>query len=311
MPDIKQYNPFIWRASNETYLDVPLHVHLVVGTEYAVWVDSGNASMYPQLQATMEEAGVDANRLRLIVQTHPHFDHIGCSGRLRRDHHALTAGHAAHADWHQNFEQHIKMYALTFPDLVEATPALRAGILEQLDEEHPLDIHIQEGAEFDLGEAMLVTYQFSGHMEHELGYFEKATKTLILGDTLPPLNAPVLFGHVTVGGFRQSLARIEELLDELQIETVLLTHYPPQTASQTRDLLAATAEYLDRIDTIVLNLIIGHQEIHLKDLWKAVCKTMQKEPDYRALRTVEAHVRGLIKKGKVKVLEPQMYGPAE
>ena len=311
MAGVRQYNRWIWRVSDENALKVPLHVHLVAGKEYAVWVDTGHAALYPVLQEAMDEAGVDAARLRLILQTHPHYDHIGCTGRLRKEYHALAAGHASHADWHNNFEQHIKLYALTFPDLVEATPELRSGILGNLDEEHPLDIHIQEGTEFDLGGAVLAAYQFAGHMEHEMGYFEKQSKTLILGDTLPPLHSPLLFGHVTVGGFRKSLIRIEELLESLEIRSVLLTHYPPQTPSQTRALIHATGEYLDRIDTIVLNLIIGHQEIRLNDLWKAVAKTMQKEPDYRALRTVEAHVRGLIKKGKVKVIEPKMYGPAE
>ena len=225
---------------------------------------------------------------------------------------ALVAGHASHAEWHRDFEAHLQLYALQFPDITEDNTALRSGILQHLDVPHPLDVHIQEGTVFDLGGGcQLETYHFSGHVAHELGFFEPASKTLLLGDTLTLLEAPILYGHVTVGGYRRTLQKIGELLDELDIQQVLLSHYAPKSAGQIRDLIQETAEYLDRIDTIVLNLITGHQVITLQDLWQAVCKTMKRACDYRALRTIEAHVRGLIRQGKVKTLEPMVYGPAE
>ena len=68
----------IFAASIDLRLAFRLHVHLVLGTGYAVWIDSGVKSMYALLAQTMKEAGADGGELRFILHTHSHHDHMGC-----------------------------------------------------------------------------------------------------------------------------------------------------------------------------------------------------------------------------------------
>lgn len=311
MNGIRRINEYIWEASIELKSGIPLNVHLVKGERFAVWVDSGVKTMFPLLQETMKMAEVPPEMLRFVLHSHPHAHHIGCDGQLARYTGCLIAAQSRYAHWHTDFERHFHDYAGGFPDLIPDTPQLRAAVLKSLDEEHPVDLHINETVQFDLGGAFLSGYRFSGHMHSELAWFERRTRSFIFGDVVTLIDNRVMHSHVEVRGYRQTLDRIEELLDELHVEQVLYAHHAPMTPFETRQLIDRVRTYLDRLDTIVRNLIIGHGEISLKDLWEKVTTTMERQQDLRSLTTVHAHVQHLIREGEVKEIREGVFGPVE
>lgn len=311
MSAFRPINELIWEASIELGGGIPLNVHLVKGERFAVWIDSGVKTMFPLLKATMEAAGAPPEKLRFVLHSHPHAHHIGSDGQLQRYTGCLIAAQSRYAHWHTDFERHFREYAGAFPDLIPETPALRASVFDALDEEHPVDLHINETVQFDLGRAFLSGYRFSGHMNSELAWFERHTRTFIFGDAITLVDNPIMHSHLDVAGYRHSLDRIEELLDELDVGQVLYAHHAPMTPFETRRLLDRVRTYLDRLDTIVLNLITGHGEIGLKDLWEKVTATMERQQDLRSLTTVNAHVQYLMREGKVKEIEEGVFGPVE
>ena len=228
----------IYQAKVMLSEQVPLHVYLVKGAEYAVWIDSGIKSMFPQLVETMQEAGVSDGDLRFILHTHSHHDHIGCNAQLKDRTGCLIAAPAYYAAWHADFERHYQEFARPFPDLIPDTPALRDEVLSILDEPRPLDLFTVEGVTFNLGGGVSLTaYSFPGHMRAELGWFEESTRTLILGDAITGLDWPLFHSHLTVQGYRDTLVKIGRLVDELQVERVLFAHFPPMTPDEAAKLL--------------------------------------------------------------------------
>jgi len=311
MAGIQLIHERIWEVSYELPSGAALNVHLLVGDRYAVWIDSGVRAMFPLLRKAMEQAGVAPSSLRFILHTHPHNDHIGCDAQLRAYTSCLVAAHHRHAAWHNDFERHYLEFAQSFPDIIPDTPALRDTVLGPMDGEHPVDLLIDNELILDLGGLRLEAYAFSGHFPDELAWFAPFSRTFFFGDVLTLTNASFLHGHLSVGEYRKTLKRVAVLIEELDVQQALFSHYPPKNREQLLQLITYIDAYLNRLDTIVLNLVTGHEQITLADLWRAVVQTLEVEADFRSLDTVYAHVRGLIKLQKLRELEKGVYGPVE
>ncbi len=298
----------IFRATTHLSETIPLHVHLVKGTHYAVWIDSGVKAMLPELMATMDRAGVGPGDLRFILHTHSHHDHIGCNAQLQDRTGCLIAAPGHYAAWHADFERHYQEFARPFPRLVPDTPELRAEVLDPLDAPRPLDLAIDEGAQFNLGGGVnLRAYSLPGHMLAELGWFEESTRTLILGDAVTGLDWPIFHSHLSVAGYRDSLARIRRLVRELGVTRVLFAHFPPMAPDEVDGLLARAAAYIDEVESTLIRLIAGAPQVTLEDLWTGLCARLERQREFRALNMVAAHVQDLLARGVICEVETQVY----
>ena len=285
---------------------ISLHVHLVKGTDYAVWIDSGINALLPQLIETMARAG--AADLRFVLHTHSHHDHIGSNGQLIEHTGCLIAAPAHYAAWHADFERHYQEFARPFPRLVPDTPALREEVLGILDSPHKLDLHIDEGIKFDLGGGVtLEAWSLPGHMLAELGWFEASTRTLILGDAITGLDWPLFHSHLSVRAYRETLGKIRRLLPRLGVEQVLFAHFPPMRPPEVETLLDKAAAYIDEIETTMLVILEDYEQTTLETLWDQTCARMGRMREFRALNMVFAHVRDLIEREMVREVAPECY----
>ena len=287
---------------------IPLHVYLVRGANYAVWIDSGIKAMFPQLVEVMERAGLADRDLRFVLHTHSHHDHIGCNAQLHARTGCLIAAPATYAAWHADFEQHYQEFARPFPHLIPDTPELRDEVLSILDASHPLDLTIDEGVRFNLGGGVSLTaYSLPGHMLAELGWFEESTRTLILGDAVTGLDWPLFHSHLSVQGYRDTLAKIRWLVATLDVTEVLLAHFPPMSPSQTDELIERAARYIDSIETTLIRLLATHPQVSLEQLWAGLCADMERLQEFRSLNMVYAHVQDLLERGLIREIGVETY----
>ena len=278
----------------------PLYVPLVSGDDYAVLIDSGTRQMLPVLLETMRSAGVVSARLRFVLHTHSHHDHIGSNAELKRRTGCLVAAHPRYRAWHSDFERHVQEFARPLPELVEDTAELREEVLGILDGEHRVDLMVDEGFEVDLGGVRLEALAFPGHMEAELGWLERSSRTLILGDAITGLDWPIFHSHLSVTGYRSSLDRIESLLDDVGITNVLFSHFPPASADETRALVGKARAYLDEIEVNLIRIVAESATVSVAALWTELCRRMERRREFRALNTVRAHVEDLLARAVIR-----------
>ena len=308
MPHVCDFAGPIYRASIDLAPGIPLHVHLVIGTGYAVWIDSGVKSMYALLAQTMKEARVDDGMLRFILHTHSHHDHMGCNAQLQDRTGCLIAAHPHYAAWHADFERHYQEFARPFPHLVPDTPTLRAEVLDILDAPRPLDLFIQEGVQFNLGGGVsLRAISFPGHLLAELGWFEASTRTLILGDAVTGLDWPLFHSHLSVQGYRNTLDKIARTIQDLGVEQVLFAHFSPMEPGEVNSLLRKAAAYIDEIEVTMLRILAAHETAKLAFLWEETCRRMERLQEFRSLNMVYAHVQDLLARGVIRQVDHESY----
>lgn len=287
---------------------IPLNVYLVKGGRYAVWIDSGIRSMFPALQQTMEASGVRPGDLRFVLNTHSHHDHIGCNAQLKKYTNCLVAAPKEYAHWHSDFERHFQEFARPFPQQFADTPELRDEVLDFLDSPHDVDLLIDRAMAFDLGDGVqLECLGFAGHMMAELGWLELSSRTLILGDVITLLEAPIIHGHLTVFGYRLSLQKIRQLIEDGEVETVLMAHFSPHTAKKALELTRKADAYLDRIDALIIDILKKQGSLSMEQIWRSLCSAMDRQLEFRSLSTVAAHLQHLQQKGRIAQNQEPVY----
>jgi len=305
---VLDFNGPIYRASIDLAPDIPVHVHMVKGGEYAVWIDTGVKSMFPLLEEIMVQADVDHHELRFVLHTHSHHDHMGCNAQLKDKTGCLIAAHAHYAAWHADFERHYQEFARSFPHLVPDTQELRDEVLSILDEPRPLDLFIDEGVQFNLGDGVsLRAIAFPGHFLAEFGWFEASTNTLILGDAVTGVAWPLFHSHLSVQGYRDSLDKIKRVMTALGVELVLFAHFPPIPPDEVNALIDKAAEHIDEVEATMIRVLASQETVSLETLWAEVCRRMERIQEFRALNMVYAHVQDLLARGLIREVDRESY----
>ena len=285
----------VWCASRDLSAEVVLNVHLVVGPEYAVFVDSGIAEMHDELVALIGRAGLDRSAVRLILNTHSHHDHIGCNGRLKGVLGCLVAAPQAYANWHSDFDNQYKEFANAHPDIIEDSPQQRRGILSTLDSPHHVDLHLTERSVVSLGAGVeLSCLELPGHMSAEVGFLEHKTGVLLLGDVLSGTKWSFFHGYVNVPQYRETLARLSHIIRSGAVSEVHAGHYPVLGPPGCEEVLGAIGRLMDDVEGEIISIVADQGSATRATIWACLCDNMGKARDFRALNVVNAHVEDLV-----------------
>jgi glyoxylase-like metal-dependent hydrolase (beta-lactamase superfamily II) len=308
MSEARQFNDVIFQAQIALTAAIPLHVYLVKGDRYAVWIDSGIRSMFPLLQETMALANVAPSKLRFILHTHSHHDHIGCNAQLQAYTGCLIAAHPHYAAWHADFERHYHEFARGVPNLIPDTPALRSEVLDILDAPAPLDVHLPEQpTAFDLGGVTLRSLWLPGHLLAEFAWYEESTRTLILGDAITGLDWALFHSHLSVQGYRDSLLQLRHFLLTTPAAAVVAAHYAPMTPAEALALCDKADAYIDVIEAALIRILAEGETVTLERLWSELCRRLGRTQEFRALNMVRAHLADLETRGIVAAAGEQTY----
>jgi glyoxylase-like metal-dependent hydrolase (beta-lactamase superfamily II) len=298
----------IWQLQQPLSPELPLHVHLLVGGT-AVLIDTGLASTYPLIGELFAAAGVRPSDVRLIMNTHAHHDHIGSNRRVQHDTGALVVAAAGSEPWIEDHQRQLREFAFHHPDIIPDTPAVRDELQESLDGEVRVDILPAEGTRFRLGQDVdIQVLSLPGHVEAELGYYERSTGTLILGDAVTGVDWLFFHGHVRPRAYRASIAKLKSLAATVPIRRALLAHYPLLSGAEFVALLDTVEAYIDTLDRTILDIVSrADGSLDLETIWRAVSQAMHKTLEFRGLATVDGHLRELTADGKLSRVGPDRY----
>jgi glyoxylase-like metal-dependent hydrolase (beta-lactamase superfamily II) len=284
-------------TSLELMPGVPLYVYAVRGERFSAIVDTGIAAMREAVLGLCREAGA----VRYALITHAHADHIGNNRAVRGATGArfLAGGNTA---WIEDLDRHYEEFCR--PDRVPETPGQREEIMGLMDGPVDVDLVLEEGAVLRLGGVDLRVLRLPGHKLEEIGFLEPETGTLLTGDVLLALAAPFFHGFDTARGFRASLERLEGLLRDGTVRTVLAAHHAPMDAAGALEAVAATRRFLEDVEAATLEAAEG---VTFESLWRAVCARLERQVEFRGHAMLEAQVRELEADGRLSLRDGRVF----
>jgi glyoxylase-like metal-dependent hydrolase (beta-lactamase superfamily II) len=297
----------LWQHHEELGPEIPLYLHVVAGRDSCALVDGGLPQSATHVDELLEAAGATDTRLRYLLNTHPHHDHIGAFAGLRERTGAVLIAAPNAVRWLEDLNCNLTEFALHRPDIVPDTPELRSELEPTYDRGCPVDLTLNEGATVRLGgDVVLEAIEVPGHVLAELGWFEWSTRTLILGDAITGTTWPFFHGHVSPTEFRRTLHRLRAFALDRQVERVCFSHYAPRNQQEFLNLIGEVETYLNRVWDAILGSLSSTPST-LEKIWNRTCEQMGKEPEFRSLAMVDSHVAELVSNGAARQVGPDQY----
>ncbi|HVY51071.1 MAG TPA: MBL fold metallo-hydrolase [Devosia sp.] len=269
---------------------VPLNVYALRGSEYSVIVDTGIAAMRDGIVGLCRDAG----NLRYALITHAHADHIGCNRAVREATGARFAAAGAFA-WIEDLDLHYREFCLVDEASLPDSPQQRSEILGLMDGEVHCDIALSEGTRFRLGDDLeLETITLPGHKSEEVAFLDRERGDLFMGDLLLALAAPFFHGFQTASGFNASLDRLAALIGNGVVRRVFPAHHPVLDREAALAAIADTRRFLDDVETATIAAATG---LTFPDLWRAVCRALGKQLEFRGYAMLDVQVAELVDRG--------------
>jgi glyoxylase-like metal-dependent hydrolase (beta-lactamase superfamily II) len=261
-------------------IDAPLGARVVslvlfVGEEHSLLVDVGvDETPRKELRDYLETTGLDAQRIRWAVVTHPDVDHFGGIVSL----HELVPGVISIA--HRLDAPLIGEYA-TFEDrrgngfrspwgLEESAEGL--AWMRSVTRERTVEMTVVGGERIDLGAGWeLEILHLPGHSHGHLGVYDPRSRTLaisdaVLGDAVRQRDGKPAFPptYRFVDSYLGTIGRCEAINPKL----LLTGHYPMMDAAGAAEFFAVSRAFVERVDEVVFGEIeaAGDRGVSLDEL---------------------------------------------
>ena len=241
-------------------------------------IDTGTAANETDLIRALAEMERDISEIKLVIHTHAHPDHIGCSARLSKLASPTFAAHPEAARWIENPDLHYRERAVhNFHEMVGGP--VRVNRL------------LRDGEIVDLGGISLQIIYTPGHSKGSVSLFCLEEGTLIAGDAIPQVLGIPLYVDVD-----QSRASLQSLLGLKGVRRLYTSLSPdPIEGDDIQATLEEGLAYLDKMAALVreARTRLG-DEAGLPALTAEVLRGLGLNPPPvmpMTLQTVESHLR--------------------
>jgi glyoxylase-like metal-dependent hydrolase (beta-lactamase superfamily II) len=304
--DVIALGPTVHQLLQPINEDIPLYLHLACGADAIAVLDGGLPSSAPDIERLIAESG-QGLPVRYACNSHPHHDHIGCYGLLREKYDALVVAAEDARAWIVDPERNLTEFALHHPHIIGPSRDLLADLEPTFAAGCPVDVLVQDSVVLDLGGGVeLESFRVDGHLHAELAWFERSSRTLVLGDVVTATAWPIFHGHVDPDALRASLDRLVAFVREHEVDTIAMSHYPARDAAAFAELVKQVRADVDRTRSLVVAALAGGER-DLRTVWTEVCAAAGKSPEFRALAMVEAHLSELVADGSARLVGPETY----
>jgi glyoxylase-like metal-dependent hydrolase (beta-lactamase superfamily II) len=285
------------------------------GTELLL-IDTGTAGMATDaILPALDRLGFTTSALRFLVVTHPDLDHQGGLAVLRdAAPDAVTAcGFADRAMVrhpeqlvYDRYQPYLHEHGLGFGDVDLAWMRANYGGPAEID------LTLVGGERLHVGDRTLEVLSAAGHSAGHLMLYESASGMLFCSDAIHASMCPAVDGspalcptYEDVDAYLETIARTESLAPaELHSG-----HWPVATGSEVGGFLAASREFVDRVDDVLVARL--QSPASLADLCGEVERQLGPwgSGTHMLMFVVHGHVRRLLRNNAVELLDPGTRPP--
>jgi endoribonuclease LACTB2 len=261
----------------------PTNVYLlgyVAGTDRSLTlVDTGDASSEDVLLAALAETGVDLRRIRQIVLTHCHPDHVGNAAALKRATGATVYAHP-----------------------------LEQQQIERFGNDVEIDVWVEPGQSIDGDGFTIETIFTPGHSPGHYCVVDPSSGALLAGDMISGFGSVGIFPpHGSMRQYIDSLRRLLAAHEARPFSLVGPGHGPP-----IADARAKIEEYithrLAREEEVFDAVASGAGTVD--DILPIAYPDVQPHLSFAARSTLQAHLDKLIEDGRIERRSETEYGVA-
>jgi glyoxylase-like metal-dependent hydrolase (beta-lactamase superfamily II) len=203
------------------------NIGVLSGPDGVLLIDTQFGELEDKIRAAVGEVG--AGPVRLVINTHWHFDHVGCNGCFAADG-AVIIGPTG--------TRELMAAVQEFPLLGATSPAFPEEALPKLEVESELTIHFN-------GERIELVHIEGAHSGHDLVVFLRQANVLHAGDLYWSRGYPYI-GTPHGGSLDGLIAAANKILDMADDETQIIPGHGPVTDRSSlqayRDLLVSVRE---------------------------------------------------------------------
>ena len=210
----------------------------LTGPDGVLLIDSGSAANLEQLKDTIDE--LRAGRVRIAINTHFHFDHIGANEQLSKDGVIIVAHERARRNMLAEWRMPENPLGITFP----VVPAYPETALPMLTFADALTVHF--GAH-----EIEIRYLPGAHSDADAAVFLRDINVLHTGDLYLSNGFPIIdsFHGGTINGL---IAAVDALIDLIDDDTIVVPgHGTVSNLQELRDYRYMLSAARDRIAALV------------------------------------------------------------
>jgi len=249
-----------------------VHLYFICGRRICM-VDSGVAPALNDILAYLSQIGRSVAEIDLLVQTHSHPDHIGCSRALKDASGCRLAAHRDAKPWIEDIDlQYQKRPTGTFYALVSRSAAV--------------DTVLSDGDILPLGEGRSLTVLHTpGHSRDSISFFYRPDGVLFTGDTIPEAGGRPVYEDVSA--VIRSLRKLEGLKG---VKVLCSAWHLPLTGDRAPALLAEALGYIQHIHQVVTRTRSDFPSLDTPALCRRVLAHLDQPPLPNVIKSIESHL---------------------
>lgn len=218
----------------------------ILDAERPAVIDTGTGLRYETVLGAIESVGIDREELAMIAPTHVHLDHAGGAGYLARE--CPNAEIVIHERGRRHLVDPTRLVAGTKAAVGDTWKYYRDPV--PVPEERIRSL--TDGDSVDLGDHQLRTHYTPGHAPHHVVFEDPANDAVFTADAagiyVPAIDAVRPTTPPPDFDLEQCLVDVE-LLQSLDPETLLYSHYGPVSADERLGEYATVlTDWVERIE---------------------------------------------------------------
>ncbi len=275
-------------AVNTQMSDVFVRSFIIHQNDSAVIIDTGLKKTHHKIVETLKQLNISNDRVKWIVNTHSHHDHIGANCELKEYFSNQVIAHRLAVPWIENHELQFREFLCRFPDELEPNDEMKNFFFDNLGRACGVDRTFESDIQIHVENRMLKLIHTPGHSADSISVFDANTNSIITGDSLMGDGvADTIPQYDCVEKYCASIEKIRKM----NVDHIFTAHFDSIAGANCRRFLHTCEESVKRVDDAIREITFsGKKSQRRLNIARQLCHRHNKRLTIQTLYTVEAHL---------------------